>query len=248
MWVVPGQAVGSIVGLSLQYATAPGDATAAFFQGEAGHDFGAAFYALTILFRTTPLALLGALLAFVDLFVRPAASDGPPDPEARRRRAATLALLFYLAVDLLLLGLSAKQFDRYALPAMLALDLLAALGLAGAATWLRPRRPRRTAVAAILTLVLAQGVWLLAPLYPAYYLAYADPLVGGTAAAVARVPMGWGEGIDQAAPISGRAAGCREPHRGHLGHRRPGRAFPRRPGHAHRRRHRPGRLRAGLYR
>ncbi len=121
------------------------------------------------------------------------------------RRDATVGLLFYLAVDLLLLGLSAKQFDRYALPAMLALDLLAALGLADAAAWLaaRLRRPAANsgaiAGAVAAALVLAQGAWLLAPLAPADYLAYGDPLLGGTAGAVAHVPMGWGEGIDQAA-------------------------------------------------
>jgi hypothetical protein len=79
MWTVPGQAVGSIVGLSLQYASAPGDATAAFFQGEIGHDFGAAFYPLTILYRTTPLALVGALLAVGALCFRPTAG-GPTTP------------------------------------------------------------------------------------------------------------------------------------------------------------------------
>ncbi len=192
MWVVPARVVGSVIGLSLEYASAPGDATAAFFQGETGHAFGAAFYPLTILYRTTPLALLGAALALVGLIGR-----RPADAAATCRRRATLALLFYVAADLLLLGLSAKQYDRYALPALLAIDLLAALGLIRAAEWLRRPRVPRALGAGAAALVLLQGAWLLAPFYPADYLAYANPLCGGTAAAIETVPMGWGEGIDQ---------------------------------------------------
>jgi hypothetical protein len=158
-----------------------------FFLGAQVDDPGPLFYPLALLFRATPLLLLGlALLLW--LLVR------------RRCRPSALwpALLLggYAVGFLLLMTLGQKKFDRYGLPVFPALDLLAGLGL-----WLGWRavakRARSTLVIA-LTAFAALAVWPLASVYP-YYLAYYNPLLGGGAAAQRLLFVGWGEGMDRVA-------------------------------------------------
>lgn len=188
LWVIPGQALRAVAGLSLQYAAQEAEATATFFRGQASPQVGAAFYPLALWFRATPLTLVGALLA-ATLSIWP-----------RRRADGRLALGLggYALLYLALISLSLKKFDRYALPALLALDALAALGWAWAAQALWRRRPG-AAGASALGLIALQGALLLGPLYPAHYLAYYNPLAGGLRQAARTLPVGWGEGIEQAA-------------------------------------------------
>ncbi|MGQ9684399.1 MAG: glycosyltransferase family 39 protein, partial [Anaerolineae bacterium] len=80
MWVAPVQTLRAILGLSLEYATAPGDATASFFLGASGTSPGAAFYPLSMAFRTTPLVLAGTLLALLLLWRRGAPAGRPARP------------------------------------------------------------------------------------------------------------------------------------------------------------------------
>ncbi len=220
MWVAPLAAARAMLGLSLQYATSPGDATAAFFRGQAGGDPGAAFYLLAMLFRTTPLVVAGVLLAIVGLFV-----TGRGGEAGQARRSVTATLLGYLVLYLAIITLSKKKYDRYMLPVLLGTDVLAAVGWVGVLelatgalgrlvrAWSHRRgeaseaqtSPQQAATpglapAAIAAfLVLAQAGLLLGPLYPAHYLAYYNPLVGGAGRAMTTIPVGWGEGIERAA-------------------------------------------------
>jgi len=52
--VAPVETLGGVLGLSLEYATDPGDATASFFRGALTDDPGAAFYPVALLYRATP--------------------------------------------------------------------------------------------------------------------------------------------------------------------------------------------------
>ena len=209
MWVAPIQTLGGVLGLSLEYATAPGDATASFFGGALTNDPGAAFYPVALLYRATPLVLVGVALGVFDAitgFVR-----------ARRRSTVggsrhtlTWGLLAYAAVHLVLLTLSAKKFDRYMLPALIALDVMAAVGWLGVLDVMMWRVLRRGDVASaapvagapsagVAILAMVQAALLLAPLSLSRAIACYNPLTGGLAGAARALPVGWGEGIEEAA-------------------------------------------------
>jgi hypothetical protein len=105
-----------------------------------------------------------------------------------------------------LINLSQKKYDRYVLPTLLAGNVVAAIGwvcffdavfdVSGLYHTLS-----RRAMSGLLTLLLvgAQAAVLLAPLAPAYYIAYFNPWAGGLSRAIHVLPVGWGEGVDQAA-------------------------------------------------
>jgi hypothetical protein len=123
-----------------------------------------------------------------------------------------VALAFLAALALLLvLGLTPlpKKFDRYALPAFPALDILAAAGLVwlteGIGTrytklaTLRAGR-RRSAAWGLAAAALAGNLaW-----YHPYELAYYNPLLGGGRVAQRAIPVGWGEGYERAGAFIAR--------------------------------------------
>ena len=165
-----------------------------FLLGTPRTDAGPLFYPLTLLFRLTPAALLG-LVAALGLWSRSAT-----------RSPAALLLLCSLGFGLAL-ALSPKKFDRYLLPSVVLLDLLAGLGLWQAWRALREGRLllagllRRWPAALALPLgaaLLVGTVWPLQAVAP-HYLSYYNPLLGGGPAAVRTVPVGRGEGFDQVA-------------------------------------------------
>ncbi|MGQ9501691.1 MAG: ArnT family glycosyltransferase [Anaerolineae bacterium] len=159
-----------------------------FFLGEPVPDPGLGFYALATLFRTTPLLWLGWLLLVPAVFVRSVLQRG-----SRWTHIALLIALYALAYGLLV-TLGGKKQDRYILPAFPALVVLAALGYAQVVERLRSAILRRGLLASV---VAAQAA-LLFPHFP-YYFTYYNPLMGGGAAAVHNIMVGWGEGLDQAA-------------------------------------------------
>ncbi len=197
--------------LSVEYAVHPADATASFFRGAVVRDPGALFYPTALFFRITPLVMAGVALVLVGLSFRDLTFDANPSA----LRPVTLALLGYVIIYLALITISKKKFDRYLLPALLGADLLAAVGLMSALDcilraldrWMQNRifSVRRT-LSVVLSLMLAgcEGVLLLAPLAPFYYLAYYNPWAGGSVRALETIPVGWGEGIERAAEYLAR--------------------------------------------
>jgi 4-amino-4-deoxy-L-arabinose transferase-like glycosyltransferase len=178
-----------------------------YFLGRPVEDPGPLFYPLGLLFRATPLAFLGlVLLAWL------VGRRG-----ARSRAWPLLLLALYPAGFLLMMTFGQKKFDRYALPAVPGLELLAGAGLwlgleALRGWWLGrpaagPARPAGPRQAAVLTLALTALVglllWPLASVYP-YHLAYYNPLLGGGRLAQQAVFVGWGEGLDQVADYLNR--------------------------------------------
>ncbi len=206
MWTAPWATLQGVLGLSLEYAATPGDATAGFFRGQIAGDPGPAFYPVVLLFRSTPLLLLGLAAALAGLFLRREPAPSGSAEERGASRGVILALAAYALFYVAVITLSKKKYDRYALPGLLALDVVAAVGLAGAldlalqalkgrVSWL----PAALCGAVTPLLVLVQAAALLGPLLPAHFLAYYNPLVGGTTGAVAAVPVGLGEGVEGAA-------------------------------------------------
>jgi hypothetical protein len=198
MWIEPVDVLLRIT-VQMQKYQAVGHNLPNYFLGEITWEPGAWFYPVVLLLRSTPLTLIGALLAVAWLLL-----PVRPRPDARRRETI-LALLGFMVIFILGTTLVAKKFDRYILPAFLALDVLAVLGWVGLAEVvlrqrvdaLSPRASGRLLALGAAAILLLHGLpgFLHAP----YYLTYYNPLAGGTRTAPRMLMVGWGEGLDQAA-------------------------------------------------
>ena len=165
-------------------------------------DPGPFYYLVAVPLRISPLVALG-----VGLLVLAA--------PAGERRATARWLVAYVVLFGVLMTLASKKFDRYMLPALLMLDLLAGVGLwrllvlaagrwpgaqatRGTATTAPAARPRPSLTAGLVAFVAAGQLLLLVRAWP-YPIAYYNPLAGGAARAQQLVMVGWGEGLEQAA-------------------------------------------------
>ena len=153
-------------------------------------DLGAAgwiFYPLVLVWRSTPLVLIGIALALWAWFA---------DREITEVNAKFLAL-FALGF-LVFMTIAGKKFDRYLLPALPSLILVAGWGWAQFAARLKWFQLANWRPVALFGLVGALQLASALPTYP-YYLSYYDPLMGGSGRAPQTMMLGWGEGLDQAA-------------------------------------------------
>ena len=180
MWVRPLRAVERMVVYTQEKGGSPMDA-GSFFLGSPIADPGPLYYAVALPLRLTPLLLLGSLLW---VLLRA--------PKARHGVGLVLLVGLGLAAVLALLP---KKADRYLLPAIPFLAVVAAVGTASAA-----ERWRAVSVPGALSLVAAGEIALLVMAWP-YPLAAYNPLLGGGATAEERISVGWGEGLDQVAPV-----------------------------------------------
>jgi hypothetical protein len=192
LWVAPLEVSGRL----LADLRIEADERLQFFLGRSTYDPGALFYPVVLAYRLSPLLQAGGLACLTVLAI----------PALRRRLARTgeltaLALVpTVLAVMLTLAG--ATKFDRYLLPALPALALVAA----GGWSWMLSRlEMTRWKAAGPLAIGVGQLVLLL-PHFP-YCLTYYNPLLGGTPAAETVLPLGQGEGLDQAAQWLNREPG-----------------------------------------
>ena len=193
MWVDPVGAIAAVLHTASVYANTPHE-SGNFFWGLTRADPGVFFYPVAILFRSSPLVLIGAAASLVFL----------PGWLRNARRAETgwlnvaLALWGLAAAYLLMFTLGAKKFDRYILTVILALDVLAGLGWAemlGAVGRRWSIQPRRLWAVGLTTVLVVQSILCLS--YYPYYLTYYNPALGGGSTAVNVMPVGWGEGLDQ---------------------------------------------------
>lgn len=193
-WVRPVEILTKMYVVTFRMA-AEGHELPLFYAGRiVNGDPGALFYPVTYAWRATPLSIIGLLLAAVALgwprlaLLRPAT------------RGPLLMLLLFGAFFTLFMGLGAKKFDRYLLPAYPPLDLVAGAGWFAAANWLRRQRSSAAHLAApaVIAMVIAAQAISAGLAYP-YYLSYYSPLLGGADAAQETMMVGWGEGMDQVA-------------------------------------------------
>ncbi len=185
-----------------------------FFMGQPTLNPGPWFYPYVIAFRLTPITLIGAILSGMLVVIRWAAlarkGDRPPS------HYVAAALLWFYVVGLLLVGnLSPKKQDRYLLPLLPILDLLAAFAYVEISKsanqqigrWADKRliiRSTQYAVRIVLPLLLLLiHAFPVITAYP-YYLAYFNPLMGGLSCAIETTLVGWGEGMEEAAAYLNR--------------------------------------------
>ena len=94
-----------------------------FFNGSNARDPGPLFYPVVLAFRSTPILWLG-LIAGIVLIVRAKSEHD------RRLRSIAWVYWVFAIVFLGVITLGAKKLDRYVLPALEALYIVSALGLA----------------------------------------------------------------------------------------------------------------------
>lgn len=181
LWVNPLGSLQKVLEEAIGYAEKP-HLNFNFFLGEPRPDPGPWFYPVAWLFRTTPLAMPGILIALPLL--------------KKNGRWRLMALWGYIILFSLFMTLGAKKFDRYLLPVFPALDIIAAVGLSRGLEWAtRGRRPLFAIAVALALFSQLALIWL----YHPYYLSYYNPLLGGPKQAVKTLLVGWGEGMEKAA-------------------------------------------------
>lgn len=185
--------------------------TVNYFLGQPIDDPGLFFYPVAFLWRATPATLIGLIAALVYGWRRQGILAQP------KIRQAAGALAVFALVLALGMSIGAKKFDRYMLPSLLALDIIALFGwlcllqplTARRQTWLPNRifpitqwrkAPATRSSNHLITLSLILLLHALPGFlhYP-YYLTYFNPLLGGSATAPAVLFVGWGEGLEEAA-------------------------------------------------
>ncbi len=175
-----------------------GHALPNYFLSNIVADPGAYFYPDAILYRLSPLTTIGLALAAFAVWKR------LPPLQRSDARSTMGALLFFALIFTLVMTAGAKKFDRYVTPAIVAIDVIAAVGwtavLADAVRRLRPTP--RSAIQSGLSATLVLLVVLLHGIsgfihYPYYGLSY-NQLLGGLRTAPQVLLIGWGEGLEQA--------------------------------------------------
>jgi hypothetical protein len=206
MWVDPILTLRRMLGAMVIYA-GQGHDSQLYFNGVVYEgDPGAHFYPITYLWRTTPVVLLGLVMAaFALAFPRLGLI-----PSIQRRPLGVLLLFVFFFTVFMTFG--AKKFDRYLLPIYPPLDLVAGVGWVAAVAWMRERWPSRFSQVAALIILLAallgQAAGVISS-YP-YYFTYYNPILGGTPRASEVMMVGWGEGLDQAARFLNSQSGAAE--------------------------------------
>jgi hypothetical protein len=152
------------------------------------------FYPDAILWRMTPIVLLGLFVLLFGAIVWPRLFL------PGRVRAPLLTIAAFAVLYAGLMDAGAKKFDRYILPVFPVMDLLAAVGFVGLARVLWQARHLRRQLLATGAVVVILGAQLGAAWSDrAYGFDYYTPLRGGIASAQHEMQLGWGEGMDQVA-------------------------------------------------
>jgi hypothetical protein len=200
MWVEPVRTIGMVLGQITGKVQGAGEDTGGFLMGISLLDAQVLTYPITLLFRVTPLALVG-VAAVVWLLVQDHRTSRAKGIQTR----STITLLFYVLGFIVSMSLASVKSGRYILPVSPAVQIVAAVGLCrlgeSVAKMISARLTRVTTSSLVamglgLPIFLQAGLSL--PHHP-YYLTYYNPLLGGGVVATRLMPIGWGEGLDGAA-------------------------------------------------
>lgn len=161
------------------------------------YTLNSAHYPLALLVRSTPVLLVGNILAFFLIAWQSITLIRKAKPATYNLQLTTYNLLLaYAFFFIVMMTIGAKKGDRYILPVWPALALMATIGywqLVELIARYRSMSPRKvfTAIATLLILCTGYTVWH----YHPYTLAYASPLFKDNLSQ----ELGWGEGLEQVA-------------------------------------------------
>lgn len=213
-WVDPGGAVTSVVAEVINNGGEPHN-VGNFFRGRAVDDPGPLFYPVVIALRLTPWTMLGGGLALVVFLVYMRANRMAV---VRGSWSVILLLGVFALLFTLLMSIPPKKFDRYVLPIFPALTILAAFGYVWSVDALRRRTPgadnpkSKIQNPKLIWLLVVLGLVANLAWYHPYIFSYYNPLLGGGPVAARTIPVGWGEGYEQAgAFIARQFNGCAKP-------------------------------------
>jgi hypothetical protein len=200
MWVDPVRTISLVLGQVTGKIQGAGGGEGSFLTGISLLDARLLTYPIILLFRVTPLALVG-MAAVVWFLIQ--------DHRASRAKGfqtrSIFTLLSYVLGFIAPMSLASVKAGRYILPVSPAVQIVAAVGLCrlgeSAARVIRSHLTQMTAsnlgaMGLGLTILLQAGLSLS---HHPYYLTYYNPLLGGAIVATHLIPIGWGEGLDQAA-------------------------------------------------
>jgi hypothetical protein len=188
--------------------------------GQPVADAGPLYYPLGLAFALTPLTLVGVLLAVAGLGLTWYRTRGHAAVAERVDNSRWAAwVLVYILSFVAFMSVIGKKQERYVLPAVVMLDLMAGwgyshlLGFMGRASTLKaPVAHFRSAIGLIgLPLLLLAGQFALVwPTFP-YYSTFYNPLLGGAPEAQKLLLIGRGEGLEQAVHYIQAQSGERVP-------------------------------------
>jgi 4-amino-4-deoxy-L-arabinose transferase-like glycosyltransferase len=223
MWVHPIGSLTRVFTAAIGYAE-DGHESSVFFNGHiypSGKIPDISFYLINFLWRTTPVTLLGLLVAPLLLIQKntvssPArevgsqADNSSPNKSMSEKNTIPSAVSQKWALGMVLLfalgfgafmTIGSKKFDRYVIPSFTSLELVAGVSLVWVVGWIAQNlreKSRRAVTGILLFSVVAVQAALAWNAFP-YFFNYYNPLLGGSRQAVNVMQIGWGEGLDQAA-------------------------------------------------
>ena len=181
LWASPGQVLqlaGGNANRHLVEALRP-----TFFLGQVAYDHGALFYPVALAWRIGPAISVGLLLLAALMFRR--------DDKNRPPLSIVLIFALWTLLFIVVITVTAKKFDRYALPVIPALTVLAVIGWG---YWLQ--KGNRWGWLILIFLVAIQIIYTLFVL--PYPMSAYNPLLGGPLTARHIMPIGWGESVSSA--------------------------------------------------
>lgn len=196
LWVDPVGTIQNVIAGAIRQGLNPHEFSNFFWFAKRA-DPGPAFYPVAWAFRTTPWAMLGLVSLVVLSHKRASRAPG----ERSRWNMRYAPLLLFIVGYAVLATFARKKFDRYLLPAFPLVDILVALGCVGLIEFVKSRVSLgwRALVSPMFVAFITLGQFALLWLARPYYLAYYNPLVGGTRTAHRVLLVGWGEGLENAA-------------------------------------------------
>jgi hypothetical protein len=191
MWVHPIGTLRAVIEGGRSLADSGGEVDT-FFRGKPTGAPGPLYYPVVLLHRVGALTLIGLAFALIAL-VR------PRDFGARFPGRLALYLLIFAPTYIAILSLSAKKLDRYVLPVVVGLDLVAGIAWVTAILWilsqLKVLRPQATRIAATgLVVIVLLGQASYAERFRPFYIDAVTPLFGGVSGAQGDFAYTWGEG------------------------------------------------------
>jgi len=194
MWVQPLQTVKDLVYGVLSRGLTEGSEAASevFFFGQVVENPGSIYYPVILGWRLTPLAGIFSVMSLFFVIAR--------FRHSLNKGEWLLFLGNWLLISIFIIEMTvvAKKSERYILPAMLSLNILAGLFLYKVWSLVRGRYLLNLAFFGFCFLLFGQFFLLIRPL-DFHYGSYYNPMLGGSASAVNSTTVGWGQGFTEIA-------------------------------------------------